>query len=347
MAATDIKVTEILYAPSATGAQDKLYEWVEIQNTGATAVSLNGWKLDDSLTANAGIGSLGNATLQAGEIAILYNGNITPAQFMAANPTLVPGTVLIPVSNWQQINNGASGDTVNLYDNTASLITSVPYVDDASAGQSLSYTSTGIYEGAGAPDPGAVTCFTTGSIIDTAQGPRRIEELQVGDQIRTMDHGLQTLRWIGRRVVLLDEQARTPALCPVEIEKGALGPHAPLRRTRVSPQHRMLITNTATSALFGQPHMLCAAISLVGQAGIRQLSPAEVVEYVHILFDQHEVVFVDGQASESFYPSEDGISALSPLAREELFRLFPEVKSAAFPVAYPVMSSAEAALLNQ
>ncbi len=343
MAATDITVTEILYDPSQTGSQDKLYEWVEIQNTGPDPVVLDGWTLDDERTTNAQIGQLPNITLQPGEIAILYNGNITETEFLTANPSTVAGTVLIPINNWQQINN--NGDTVNLYDDLGNPITSVTYPDDANAGQSLNYTAAGVYEGAGAPDPGVV-CFTAGSQIETEFGPRRIEDLQVGAKIRTLDHGLQTLRWIGRRVVSAAEQACHPTLCPIEIEKGALGPQSPLRRTRVSPQHRVLVASLSTDILFDQPRMLCAAVSLVGQRGIQQLSPGQAVEYVHILFDQHEVVFVDGQPSESFFPNQEGLSALSPLARAELFALFPELESAALPVAYPVIGPAEAALLT-
>ena len=192
-----------------------------------------------------------------------------------------------------------------------------------------------------------MVCFTAGSLIDTALGPRRIETVSPGDEIRTLDHGLQTLRWIGRRVVSTAEQIRHPALCPVEIEKSTLGPQSPLRRTLVSPQHRLLLSAGAIAALFDQPHMLCAAISLIGRRGVRQLPPGNSVEYIHILFDRHEVVFVDGHASESFFPNQDGLSALSPLARAELFALFPELESAALPLAYPVMSHAEAALLNQ
>lgn len=340
MAATDIVITEIMYDPLQI--PDNNYEWVEVQNTGTSSIVMNGWTLDDSNTGGA-TGAIPNTTLNAGEIAIFYNANITEAQFITAfSPA--PGTVLIPVTGWRPLNNGG-GDAVNIFDNTNTIVDSVTYADDASGGESLNYTPGGVYEGAGVPDPGVV-CFTAGSLIDTEHGPRRIEELQTGDLIRTMDNGLLPLRWIGRRVVSAEEQRRNPALCPVEIDKGALGPQTPLRRTRVSPYHRLLLANAMTSALFDQPRMLCAAISLVGRRGVCQLAPAEALEYIHILFDQHEVVFVDGQPSESFFPSLEGIAALSPLARKELFTLFPEVESAAFPVAYPVMSPAEAALLN-
>ena len=338
---TDIVITEIMYDPVNT-LPDNNYEWVEVKNTGVNAIAMNGWKLDDSATGGAA-GTIPNTTLNPGDIAIFYNANITEAQFIAAfNPA--PGTVLIPVTGWRPLNN-TGGDAVNIFDNTNTIVDSVAYTDDASPGQSLNYTATGVYEGAGVPDPGVV-CFTAGSLIDTEFGPRRIEELEIGDLIRTMDNGLLPLRWIGHRVVSTQEQVEHPELCPIEIDKEALGPQTPIRITRVSPQHRLLVSNELTHALFANTHMLCPAVSLVGQTGIRQCEPGKQVEYIHILFDQHEVVFVDGQPSESFYPNEKGLAALSPLARKEIFALFPDIESATLPLAYPVMNPAEAALLN-
>ena len=344
MAAADIKVTEILYDPIQKGnPKDVWHEWVEIQNTGPTNVDLTGWTLDDSRTTNTSVGTFTGVVLQPGQIAILYNANITQADLALDFPNIPASTVLIPVTSWQALNN-SNGDTVNLIDNTGTTIVSLAYADTAAPGQSLHYPPNGAAS-VGAPDPG-VTCFTAGSLIDTETGSRLIESLQPGLRIRTLDHGLQTLHWIGRRLVLPQEQARFPALCPIEIEKHALGAHMPARRTRVSPWHRLLVSDTSFSAFFDQPRLLCAAKSLVGRAGVRQTLPGDTVEYLHIVFDRHEVVFVDGQPSESFFPDGSGLAALSPLARTELFTLFPELESAAMPLAYPVMSHAEAALLT-
>ncbi len=340
---TDIVITEIMYDPPQS-VHDNNHEWVEVTNTGTGSVAMNGWTLDDSNTANSGVGTFANTTLDPGDIAIFYNDNITEADFIALyNPA--PGAILIPVAGWQPLNN-TGGDSVQIFDDNSDVVATVAYDDDASPGESLNYTPEGVYEGAGGPDPGGV-CFTAGSLIDTEHGPRRIESLIPGDRLRTLDHGLQTLRWVGRRVVSVTEQIQHPALCPIEIDAGALGPHMPARQTRVSPQHRLLITGITPELLFNQPRMLCSAISLVGMPGIRQLSADDSIEYVHILFDNHEIVFVDGQASESFFPNLEGLSALSPLARAELFALFPEIRSTALPLAYPVMNNAEAALLNR
>ena len=340
---TDIVITEIMYDPVQT-VYDISHEWVEITNTGASSIAMNGWTLDDSNTTNSGVGTFGNVTLAPGDIAIFYNDNITEQAFIDLYSP-APGTILIPVAGWQPLNN-TSGDSVQIFDQNTDIVDTVTYPDDASPGESLNYTPEGVYEGAGVPDPG-VMCFTAGSLIDTEHGLRRIEGLAPGDRLRTMDHGLQTVWWVGRRVVSQSEQMQHRALCPVEIDAGALGPHTPMRQTRVSPQHRMLISGYVPELLFNQQHMLCPAISLVDLPGIRQLPAGAEIEYIHILFDNHEIVFVDGQASESFFPNQDGLSALSPLARAELFALFPEIESAALTLAYPVMSNAEAALLDR
>ena len=42
------------------------------------------------------------------------------------------------------------------------------------------------------------------------------------------------------------------------------------------------------------------------------------VTYVHIMFDQHEVVFSDGLATESFYTGDQAMAALAPAARAEI-----------------------------
>lgn len=339
---TDIVITEVMY-DAVQNVNDNNHEWVEVTNTGASSIAMNGWTLDDSNTNNSGVGTFGNVTLAPGDIAIFYNDNITEAAFIALyNPA--PGTILIPVANWQPLNNGG-GDDVQIFDQNTDVVDTVTYPDDATPGESVGYATDGTYLGPGVPTPG-IMCFTAGSLIDTEHGPRRIETLASGDRVRTLDHGLQTLRWIGRREVSVSEQVQHPEFCPVEIDAGALGPHTPTRQTRVSPQHRMLITGQRPEILFNQARLLCPAVSLVNLPGIRQLSVGSPIDYVHILFDNHEVVFVDGQASESFFPNQEGLSALSPLARAELIALFPEIENAALSLAYPVIDTAEAALLT-
>ncbi|WP_322867140.1 Hint domain-containing protein [Aquicoccus sp. G2-2] len=162
-----------------------------------------------------------------------------------------------------------------------------------------------------------VICFTAGTRIATAEGPRAVEDLRRGDLVVTRDHGLQKVRWAGQRRV-----AALGSLAPVRFDAGALGNARPLL---VSPQHRMLITGPEAALLFGDAEVLASAKHLVNGGTIRQV-PGEVT-YVHILFDRHEIVYAEGAASESFFPGDAGIGAVDEAAREELFTVFPELRS--------------------
>ncbi len=55
-----------------------------------------------------------------------------------------------------------------------------------------------------------------------------------------------------------------------------------------------------------------------------------MVEYFHMLFDSHEIVFAEGCASESFHPGEQGWKALDQATRDEILDLFPELENGDF-----------------
>lgn len=166
-----------------------------------------------------------------------------------------------------------------------------------------------------------VTCFTPGTMILTGGGEVPVEALRPGDLVLTRDHGLQELRWIGRREVSLVEMLANPALRPVRIGAGALG-QGPERAMLVSPQHRVLIEGARAEMLFGEAEVLVPALHL---AGADRALPAEGISYIHLLFDRHEIVQSDGIWSESFQPAERSLSALDAAVRDEILALFPEL----------------------
>ena len=169
-----------------------------------------------------------------------------------------------------------------------------------------------------------ITCFTAGTLIETGTGPRPVESLQVGDLIRTADHGLQPLRWIGRRDLLAPALKANPQLCPVAIAPGALGLNQPSQPLMVSPQHRMLVRSRIAARMFEAEEVLVAAAHLVGLPGITLAQP-DAVTYLHLLFDQHEVIFANGAPSESLYPGPIALKSMGARAVAEILELFPDL----------------------
>ena len=159
-------------------------------------------------------------------------------------------------------------------------------------------------------------CFTRGTLIKTNQGERPIEELAAGDMVLTTDNGYQPIRWIGS-----SKRAAIGDLAPILIRKGALGND---RDLRVSPQHRMLLQSWQAELLFGAHEVLATAKSLLNDHSIVRDEGGEV-EYFHILFDTHEIIYAEGCRSESFHPGIQGWKALDQATRDEILAIFPQL----------------------
>lgn len=174
------------------------------------------------------------------------------------------------------------------------------------------------YETLGPGDTG-LACFVSGTRVNTPNGPKPIQDLESGDCVNTVGNGAQPVRWIGRRTVSGLED-----FAPVRIAKGTLGAN---RDILVSPQHRVLITGWQCELLFGHNEILVPAIALVNGSTVTR-APASVVSYVHILFDQHELLRTSGFVSESFFPGEQALKSAGGTQRE-LLALFPEATAEA------------------
>ncbi|GGE50919.1 hypothetical protein GCM10011517_18350 [Actibacterium pelagium] len=170
----------------------------------------------------------------------------------------------------------------------------------------------------------SIACFTRGTRITTKEGDKCVEELKVGDLIKTLDHGYQPLRWIGHRNLSAQELEQHPNLAPILFKPGSRGNSAPLM---VSPQHRMLVNDWRVELHFGCQSVLAPAKSLINDDDIVQVQPECGVVYYHLLFDDHQIIFGEGVASESFHPSGSGLDGFSRLALAELLQLFPELES--------------------
>ncbi len=182
---------------------------------------------------------------------------------------------------------------------TSSVVSGNTMVTVTSGGSSDSFTFAGTYTSGffnlGSDLAGHATiangtpCYCPGTLIETASGETPVEQLAIGDHVRTAAGKLRPIRWIGRRAYAGQFAAGKPHVLPVRIAAGALGDGLPRRDLVVSPLHAMFIDD-----------VLIPAAALVNGASIVQLQSVERVEYIHIELDSHDVILAEGAPSETF-----------------------------------------------
>lgn len=161
-----------------------------------------------------------------------------------------------------------------------------------------------------------VPCFLAGTRIATPEGPRRIDDLQVGQDVLTLDHGPRPIRWIGRSKV-----NGLGMLAPIRFDEGAIGN---ARALYLSPNHRVFLRSAWADLHFGCNEVLVAAKFLVNGTTIRR-APTDVAYYLHLMLDAHEIVFSEGIASETLLAGPMALRGMDPSAQDELSAIFPEL----------------------
>ncbi|MBL4768389.1 MAG: Hint domain-containing protein [Rhodobacteraceae bacterium] len=162
----------------------------------------------------------------------------------------------------------------------------------------------------------SVPCFVAGTRIETPEGAKAVESIKPGDLVITRDDGPQPVRWSGRRHV----QAQGD-LAPIRIRAGTFGQHNDLL---VSPQHRVLVRDSLAELLFGEGEVLVAAKDLLNDHSVTRQC-GDQVTYVHLMFDQHQIIFSEGLETESFLPGPQTTNCLEQPIVDEICKIFPEL----------------------
>lgn len=161
-------------------------------------------------------------------------------------------------------------------------------------------------------------CFVLGTLMETPDGLRPIEDIRAGDEVITVDQGAQPVIWSRSWCQPLDNDLRIRRNMPVRIARGALGPGVPNRDLVVSPQHRILLVSKIAERLCGGAEILVPAKKLVGLPGITREKGLQYVNYAHLLFAAHHLLVAQGASTESLLPDRRSLVAIGPKAREEL-----------------------------
>ncbi len=191
---------------------------------------------------------------------------IVLSDFAGTNTSYISGVGLV-------LSNGAANETLAL---SGGFVTSEFIVTNDAGGVAITL-------GTVAP------CFCAGTRIATAHGDVAVEELAIGDLVRTAARGLQPIRWIGRRGYEGRFIAGNHLALPVQIRAHALGENVPSRDLFVSPDHAL-----------AEGGVLVHAWRFINGVSITQAQSVERVEYFHIELDHHAVMFAENTPVESF-----------------------------------------------
>jgi hypothetical protein len=134
-----------------------------------------------------------------------------------------------------------------------------------------------------------MACYAAGTRIATPAGNVAVEQLKIGDRVRTLD-GDQAVKWIGWRCYEGRSIQGNLAALPVCIRQNALGDAVPARDLYVSPGHAIAIDN-----------VLVHAVRLVNGVSVVQLREVESVTYYHVELQRHAIIFAENCPAESFH----------------------------------------------
>ena len=134
LAHADIRITEV--APWSSGNSPVGADWFELTNTGTSAVTISGWKVDDSSSSFAAALALrGVSSIAAGQSVIFIEGKADGSTDAALKASFITNwfgasaPVGLQIGNYggSAIGLSTSGDAVNIYDASGALQANVTF----------------------------------------------------------------------------------------------------------------------------------------------------------------------------------------------------------------------------
>ena len=163
----------------------------------------------------------------------------------------------------------------------------------------------------------APVAFARGTKITMGSGEQRpIETLSPGDKVLTRDHGPQEIKWIGRRVV-----RGTGPYAPVVIGKGTFANASDMV---ISQYQRIFIYHNGDTPLANRPEVLIRARDLVDDERV-YIRSGGFVEYFHLVFDAHEIIYAECIPTESLLMDESATARMPAEMAHELQHSHPDL----------------------
>ena len=152
-------------------------------------------------------------------------------------------------------------------------------------------------------------CFLKGTVIRTADGDRKIEDLSAGDLLPSVFGGTCAIQWIGRYSFENGDPTKgwVRGVLPIRIARSALCDDVPHADLYVTQTHAVLIGG-----------VLVAAGNLVNGTTITRYDAAETdrLEYFHIKLPRHDVIYAQGAPCETLLKVDENAANFADYFRE-------------------------------
>jgi hypothetical protein len=278
---------------SVSGLGTQFIDFTQVNvDTGAS------WSFTGSNTLISGIAFTNNGSIALSTKATLAVGSVAGTGIIdlsAGSDTLtINGTISNAIAGF------SGGDIIDLtslkFTTGATASVSGNILTVSSGGSNRTLTVSGISDGtsfAVLKDTGTgsqiVECFAEGTRIAAENGERAIEQLRVGDRIRTMHNGrLSPVVWLGRRPTDCARHTTPEKVWPVRVMANAFGPDTPHSDLLLSPGHAVYING-----------VLIPIARLINGSTIRQEQIPRVT-YWHVELEHHDVILAEGLPAESY-----------------------------------------------
>lgn len=172
------------------------------------------------------------------------------------------------------------------------------------------------------------TCFCDGTLIDTLDGPKPVEHPSARDRLCIQGvSSKEILRVFSRSIGPGELRQKSQSTSDQDLS-GALGADLPARDTWLSRQHRFRVSSATCAQSFGRREVLVSAIRLTRLPGVFVDENVNHVRCHHILMRDHEMIFVNGAATESLCLGKMTLNALPQDALEEVYHVFSGLRHA-------------------
>ena len=163
---------------------------------------------------------------------------------------------------------------------------------EANCGHGVGSGGPGVGNGNGGTCAGGGNCFLKGTLIDTPDGQKKVEDLLIGDLVTTIGGAARPVQFISSFSYKKADPSRgwVEDVKPVVVRKSAISDNVPNRDLYMTRAHALYLDG-----------MLVPVCNLINGSTIvvDDAEDLSELEYFHVKFESHDVIYAEGAACES------------------------------------------------